>query len=351
MPASGRPRPVALRDGTTVLLRLMTPDDRQLLVEGFERLGERSRYRRFFGPMAQLPPALLDRLTDVGHRDHEAVVALDPDTGDLVGVARFQRSPAGDDVADVSITVADDWQGRGLGRILLEQLTARARQRGIHRYTASVLAENRAVMALLSGLGELHLGPPGPEVELTIDLPPGEGLGTALRDALRAAASGRLVATARFAERHGFLRPPSGRPAADRPLKVLVVGTDGTRTARRAVDAALGLAAAVGGAVHLVSAHRSARGAPRAERTLAAAAAAARRLDLEPALHARHGDPAAALIAVAEEVDADVIVVGSRRMTGAARYVAGSVGDRVSHHAPCSVLIVRTDDDDPAGAT
>jgi nucleotide-binding universal stress UspA family protein len=107
------------------------------------------------------------------------------------------------------------------------------------------------------------------------------------------------------------------------------------------------LAAALGTALHVVSAHGALK-APSdadadADAVLAAATRAARAAGLEAVTHARRDDPAEALIAVAEEQDAELLVVGSGGMSRASRFLLGSVANKVSHHAPCSVLIVRAD--------
>ena len=91
-------RPTRLRDGSSVLIRPIAPDDRELLRRGFAPRAPRSRYLRFQSPMASLSDEQLSYLTVVDHHDHEALVALDPATGDGVGVARFVR--VSDDVAE-----------------------------------------------------------------------------------------------------------------------------------------------------------------------------------------------------------------------------------------------------------
>jgi len=78
----------ALRDGTRVLVRPIESDDKVLVLEGFERLSEKSRYRRFLAPMPELSDSMLRYLTEVDHRDHEALVALEEGTG------RGSASPA-----------------------------------------------------------------------------------------------------------------------------------------------------------------------------------------------------------------------------------------------------------------
>jgi len=145
-------------------------------------------------------------------------------------------------------------------------------------------------------------------------------------------------------------------------FKSIVVGTDGSDTATQAVRQAVDLAKDVGAKVELVSAYEPVssqrlseerREAPEdlqwtinpredVDATLEAAAELARAAGVEVALYARQGDPADAILDVAEEQEADLIVVGNKGMTGAKRFLLGSVPNKVSHHAPCSVLIIRT---------
>ncbi len=142
----------------------------------------------------------------------------------------------------------------------------------------------------------------------------------------------------------------------------IVVGTDGSDTASTAVRYAIDLARELGARLQIVSAYEPVP-APRVrERTvlqsgdaqwavsdredvmalLQAAGEDAKLAGVDTELFARQGDAADAIIDVAEEQHADLIVVGNRGMTGARRFLLGSVPNRVSHHAPCSVLIVRT---------
>jgi nucleotide-binding universal stress UspA family protein len=145
-------------------------------------------------------------------------------------------------------------------------------------------------------------------------------------------------------------------------FRSIVVGTDGSETAGEAVAAAIRLANLCDASLHLVSAYEpvprarlrdEARQAPEelqwminpredVDATLSDAAGGARQAGVEVATFAREGDPADAILDVAEERDADLIVVGNKGMTGAKRFLLGSVPNRVSHHAPCSVLIIRT---------
>jgi nucleotide-binding universal stress UspA family protein len=145
-------------------------------------------------------------------------------------------------------------------------------------------------------------------------------------------------------------------------FRSIVVGTDGSDTARKAVGEAIDLARSVGAAVCLVSAYEpvpqarlreEARQTPEdlqwmvspreeVDATLGDAADAVREAGLDVETFAREGDPADAILDVAEEREADLIVIGHKGMTGARRFLLGSVPNKVSHHAPCSVLIVRT---------
>jgi nucleotide-binding universal stress UspA family protein len=145
-------------------------------------------------------------------------------------------------------------------------------------------------------------------------------------------------------------------------FKSIVVGTDGSETASEAVRQAIELAGAVGSKVELVSAYEPVPGArlreerrdapedlqwainPRedVEATLDEAAALAKQAGVEVSRYSRQGDPADAILDVAEEQHADLIIVGNKGMTGAKRFLLGSVPNKVSHHAPCSVLIIRT---------
>jgi nucleotide-binding universal stress UspA family protein len=142
----------------------------------------------------------------------------------------------------------------------------------------------------------------------------------------------------------------------------IVVGTDGSETATKAVRQAAELASAVGAKLELVSAYEPVpaqrlsderRQAPEdlqwainpredVDATLEAAATVAREAGVPVDVYARQGDPADAILDVAEEREADLIVVGNKGMTGAKRFLLGSVPNKVSHHAPCSVLIIRT---------
>jgi nucleotide-binding universal stress UspA family protein len=145
-------------------------------------------------------------------------------------------------------------------------------------------------------------------------------------------------------------------------FKSIVVGTDGSDTATQAVRSAVELAKSVGARLDIVSAYEPVSEQrlkqerketpedlqwainPRedVDATLDAAASVARESGVEVEVFPRQGDPADAVLDVAEERGADLVVVGNKGMTGAKRFLLGSVPNKVSHHAPCSVLIIRT---------
>ena len=142
-----------LRDGTRAKLRTIRASDKQLLVEGFERLSPRSRYTRFLAPKQKLSDRDLRYLTEVDGVDHFALVALKhPMFGqeEGIGVGRFVRFADRTDTAEPAITVADDHQGKGLGTILLHCLMDAAWERGIRQFRCELLAENTRMRELLT---------------------------------------------------------------------------------------------------------------------------------------------------------------------------------------------------------
>ena len=189
------PHALTLRDGAEVRVRPIEPGDRDALAAAFERLSAESRYRRFLGPVERLGPSMLSYLTEVDHRDHEALAAFDPG-GDLVGVGRYVRDGGGA-TAEAAVTVADEWQNRGLGTALTALLAERALDEGVGTFTASMLAENRDMLELLASVGSVQVtGREGGTVEVEVALEPERpGAGRGLYDVLRAAAS-RVAAIA-----------------------------------------------------------------------------------------------------------------------------------------------------------
>lgn len=182
---------VPLRDGGSIRIRPIGPDDKPHILQAFDRLTATSRYRRFLSPKKELSTAELASLTEVDHVDHEALGAIDPDTGDGVGVARYVRDPARPEVAEAAVTVVDDWQGRGVGGALLTRLAGRAREEGVREFTATLLSDNRAMLALFERLGVLRVARGGAVQEIDVALPVGDG--DCMGETLRAAARGDVT--------------------------------------------------------------------------------------------------------------------------------------------------------------
>jgi GNAT superfamily N-acetyltransferase len=145
------PTQVALRDGTTIVVRALVPEDRALVAAAFDRLSDRSRFLRFFSPLPRLPKRTLDRLMDVDHVGHVALVAVHDEA--CIGVVRYVVDRDDPTIADLAITVIDAHQGRGLGRALIETIRDVAAARGVERLSLDIHPENRVMMGLVRSLG------------------------------------------------------------------------------------------------------------------------------------------------------------------------------------------------------
>ena len=173
-------REVELRDGSRATVRPIAPGDREAIRSAFERLSEESRYRRFLSAAASLSEGDLSYLTEVDHRDHEALVAFDPATREGIGVARFVRDPDDPAIAEAA----------GLGTVLCQLLAERARAEGVERFLATLLASNRPMMHLLESLGAARVVAEGGST-ITVEVAiPRDGIGEQMRALLRAAARG-----------------------------------------------------------------------------------------------------------------------------------------------------------------
>jgi nucleotide-binding universal stress UspA family protein/GNAT superfamily N-acetyltransferase len=326
-----------LRDGSRIHVRPIEPDDRDGLVAAFERLSPEARYRRFFGPVKRLSSRDLDFLTRVDHHDHEALVAVDPDTREGVGVARYVRT--GDGVAEPAMVVADDWQGRGVARVLLDRLAGRAVAAGVHRFDAPVLADNPGAIRALERLGATSIRRNGREVELKIELPDQRSPDEPAQRLLPAFASGVLEPARTL---FGWIWPRRRGAPGDARRNLIVVGTDGSEHASDAVAVAAGLARASDAILHVVGVHPflPTAQAERAE-VVHRTAGDLRREGLHVHAVVRRGDPAYVLTDVAADERARLVVVGAGRRGQAARRLLGGVADHVAERAPCDVLIVR----------
>ena len=150
-----------LDDGTAVLVRPIRPEDKASLEESFQRLSPRSRYRRFFSAMPKLPDGWAENLTDVDHTTHRAWVVVDPNAApegegaDGLGIAvgRMIVDPDDPTVAEAAFTVLDEYQGRGIGRLLLDAIVSSAALNGIERIRAETLRDNHGMIQLMKDLG------------------------------------------------------------------------------------------------------------------------------------------------------------------------------------------------------
>lgn len=206
------PLTATLRDGTTVRVRPIEPDDKALLLAGFERLSEQSRYRRFLAPVPKLSEEQLRYLTEIDHDAHEAIVAVDAERPwEGFGVARYVRLANAPDVAEAAVTVIDEYQGRGLGTLLLVLLARTAIERGIRSFRAYVLEENRPMRDLLESLGaEVQHDSPGLlRMDTPLPLDPAAVVEGPAGEVLRAVARGEVpeVATERRTGEIEVIRP------------------------------------------------------------------------------------------------------------------------------------------------
>lgn len=182
-----------LGDGARVVVRPIEPRDKQALVDGFERLSDESRYRRFLSATPRLTDAQLRYLTEVDHDRHEAVIAFAEATREPIGVARYVRFPDDRAEAEPAVTVVDAWQGRGVGSLLLEEISQRARAAGVERFVATVLAGNKPIIALLDHLETApRQSAEGGVLRIEAELP-ATGTAPGLRAALRDAAAERVA--------------------------------------------------------------------------------------------------------------------------------------------------------------
>lgn len=153
-----------LRDGTSVLMRLISPDDKVLLRREFERWSPESRYARFLAPKQQLTDDELEYLCNLDQETHFAIGAIaEAGEGDGepvgLGIARFIRLPTQPleaVTAEAAIAVADAAHRKGLGRLLLMRLCAAAAERDIERFRCEVLVANTSMQALIDSIAPVH---------------------------------------------------------------------------------------------------------------------------------------------------------------------------------------------------
>lgn len=145
---SSRP-PISLKDGTRVHVRPIRPDDEPRLVHLYERLSHDTRYQRFFSVMQRLPTDWAHFLANVDYKRRFALVVEASGDPALIAVGRYEPSGHDPTVAELAVVVQDGWQGRGIGRVLMDGLLREAASHGITRFRAYVLGDNRRMLQLL----------------------------------------------------------------------------------------------------------------------------------------------------------------------------------------------------------
>jgi GNAT superfamily N-acetyltransferase len=198
----------SLRDGTPVVVRPVRPEDREIIKDGIARLSPESRYFRFMTPVSSLSEAQLDYLTKLDFVDHVAWLAVRADSpNEGLGVARYVRTKPDPSIAEAAVAVIDEYQGRGLGTLLLALLATVARAAGVMTFRAFVVQHNARMRNVLEQLGaRTALDSPG-VLRMDVDLDP-EGLPDSPPARVLRAAAGRLL---------GPVAWPSVLPDAEAP--------------------------------------------------------------------------------------------------------------------------------------
>lgn len=183
--------PAILKDGTRVIVRPIRPEDKEALARGLDQLSPESRYRRFLRPMTSLSQRELAYLTEIDYTNHFAWVAV-ANTKDQegLGVARYIRDAKDPEVAEAAVAVVDDYQGRGLGSILMRLLVATALENGVHTFRGWVLGDNLEVLRPLERIGARRVADKG-VLRVEVDLVSMFD-GSDIQEALRAVAAGEF---------------------------------------------------------------------------------------------------------------------------------------------------------------
>jgi GNAT superfamily N-acetyltransferase len=138
-------------DGTQLYVRHVKPGDKDAIAAAWLKLSPRSQYRRFLAPKPRLTSRDLTYLTEIDGHDHVALAAFEmSESKRLVAVARFVRLKDDPEAAEVAVTVADDMQGKRIGKQLGVLLADEARGRGVKRFTGVLVSDNRAAFRLMA---------------------------------------------------------------------------------------------------------------------------------------------------------------------------------------------------------
>ncbi len=176
------PIPIRVRDGTQLMLRPVLPGDDERTVQGHIRFSSETLYRRFM--TARIPtPALLHYLSEVDYVDHFVWVVTDGD--DPVADARFVRDECDPTVAEIAFTVADAYQGRGIGSFLISALSIAARVDGVQRFSARMLADNLPMRTIMDHYGAVWQREDVGVITTVIDVPRRLTFGRHLADQIK----------------------------------------------------------------------------------------------------------------------------------------------------------------------
>ncbi|MEA2497704.1 MAG: hypothetical protein QOH26_109 [Actinomycetota bacterium] len=162
-----------LADGTPLLFRPLRKEDKELLRKGFEHLSDETRHSRFFHNVKHLSEEQLRYLTDVDYKTHFAWVAGLAETRPTegVGISRWISLAGDPEVAEVAVTVTDEYQRKGIGRTLLTLAMASAIEAGVKSFRAWILSDNRATLAMLNKMGAAPGHWESGVMEMTVPLP------------------------------------------------------------------------------------------------------------------------------------------------------------------------------------
>lgn len=167
------PLPIQVRDGTRLMLRPVLPGDSERTVHGHIQFSSETLYRRFMTP--RLPtPALMHYLSEVDYVDHFVWVVTDGSSP--VADARFVRDERNPTIAEIAFTVADAYQGRGIGTFLVSALSIAARVDGVERFSARMLSDNGPMRAIMEHHGAVWQREDVGVITTVIDVPRRRGL-------------------------------------------------------------------------------------------------------------------------------------------------------------------------------
>jgi nucleotide-binding universal stress UspA family protein len=239
------------------------------------------------------------------------------------------------------VTVADHWQGHGIATELLDRLVQRAREEGIERFTALVLAQNTEALRLLERLGDTEQRRIGSQVELDIELPKPRQPSPQIKLVLATAARGLVVPAISMWRQVADFAHRRAAPVPE-PANVIVAHAHRAGGTAPAISVAACLAAARGSRLHLVETYWPVvSDRTQIDRRLEAAADDLREQGLEVSTHVIGGDTVDAVIDIAEQTEAALIVIDPRATSAVTPWRAYSLPARVCARAPCDVLLAR----------